>query len=162
MTIPNKLLPTARQRVTLRKNILGLAVTCVVFVAMAIACVVDGWYGESLKGLLVTGGFALIAIFTVYAMVMHFVRPEKGSLVLSSQGFSVGRNTMGWSQVKAFRVDVAVVSGPYKGKQVIYDRVEDPEGAEARTLVMGRWGGLKSEDLADLMNQWRQHHTSSE
>ena len=104
----------------------------------------------------------LVAIFfgggALLLLVGQYWRP--GKLALSRDGFSkvgiLGTTSHRWQDVSAFAVRSPGYAGPRQlPDEVIFLCLPTSPVSPGKTRVLGRYGDIKPDQLAKLMNRWR-------
>ncbi len=156
--IPSSLLPSARQTLTLQRKVSVRAVVALVgLIGLDVACILAEMHKhtEGTKFWFVFGGLTLLVILMAYAMVDCNAHPDKYSLVLTPEGFTVGpgktrgQKTWKWDNVNGFRMEKSRHS-----RQIVFDPVDN-----APMSLASSYETMKDEDVAELLNQWREYYT---
>lgn len=144
-----------------RKKLIAL-VLCVAFTAFMawLAATPSGrlprfhWYSTAMAwiSLVIGGGMSIRAVFLL-------VQPRSASLSLDVDAFEIGRVfrrlRVPWSDVSGFRVDRTGV----RALTVMYEVLDFSKRSGSPTKVIKHFPdnyGLKREELARLMNEWRE------
>ncbi len=112
-------------------------------------------------------GICLLGFVIVFFGAMLLL-PKRCYLLLTPEGFTVsspfGRQTSRWSDIEGFMV---AVSGKGSYKRVVFNYSDTYQKYRTvRKVSRGLVGyeapldnyGMKAEDLADLLNRWREYH----
>lgn len=140
-----------------RMKLLGLALSLgftvfLVYILILATGFVSGWYDTMMSWI----SLVFFGALAIRAMILLLV-PGAASLTLDADGFQINSIfwyvRTSWRDVRGFRVETRYFRGKFQ--LIMYDALSPSAPKVTKTLPNNY--GLSKDDLAWLMEQWRQH-----